>query len=58
MEALLPLPESVGADGAGETNLRDDILVLDTIRHMKRCWQESLELCSSLVRVLLQSVDT
>ena len=32
--------------------------MLDTIRHMKKGWEESLALCSDLVRVILQSVDT
>ena len=58
MEALLPKPEPVGAADADGTNLRDSIQVLDTIRHMKKCWKESLDRCSSLVRVLLQNVDT
>ena len=46
------------AGGVNGTNLRDDIQVLDTIRHMKKGWEESLAFCSALVSVILQSVDT
>ena len=58
VEALLSQPELMGAADADGTNLRDHIQVLDTIRHMKKGWEESLALCSNLVRVILQSVDT
>ena len=56
VEALLPQPESVSS--ADEMHIQDSIRMLDTVRHMKKCWKESLELCSGLVRVLLQNVDT
>ena len=46
VEALLPQPESVS--GTDEMHFRDSIRMLDTIRHMKKCWKESLELCSGL----------
>ena len=61
---LLPQPELMDAadtEGSADvngTNLRDEIQVLDTIRHMKKGWEESLAFCSDLVRVILQSVDT
>jgi len=48
---------SADANGA-RANLIDDIRVLDTIRHVNKGWAESLALCSGLVRVILQSIDT